>query len=118
MVMFHRGCIEQCTTNQLAHIAAHEISHLIAHFREFRSFTEEERFDREYEADYLGMMMMAKAGYYPRGAIEWLERSIKKKTYREKIFRVKPILPGQRTHPPVSPIPPFCIAHDGLQILA
>lgn len=107
MVMFHRGCIENCKTNdQLAHIAAHEISHLV--LKHPKALTSSMSFRQEYEADNLGLMMMARAGYDPIGAIEWLEREVRLDKYRHKRYSHKSESKGFETHPPVSFLFEFC----------
>ena len=101
MVMFHLKCIENCKTNdQLAHIAAHEISHLI--LKHPNALTSSMSFLQEYEADNLGLMMMARAGYDPIGAVEWLEREIRMDVYRHKKYPHNSEYSGFETHPPVS----------------
>jgi predicted Zn-dependent protease len=109
MVQFDTKTIRDCNNNdQLAFLAAHEISHLIGRHAErtrgipHSKLLEDMRFRDEWEADELGLMMAASAGYDERGVIEWMERSIRQTRTYEKKFPPTPIPPGHKTHPPVS----------------
>ena len=109
MVQFKTKTIHDCNNDsQLAFIAAHEIAHLVARHSERRRpivnlrEVEAMRFQDEWEADELGVMMIASAGYDARGAVEWMERSIRQRRTYEKKYPPKPIPPGHGTHPPVS----------------
>ena len=114
-IHFHTGCIENvCRTNHaLAHIAAHEISHVLlrhgparAHLPSACQEAEHMRIEQEFEADYLGLMLMARAGFDPEGALEWLTVDKKAWDKHKRVYK-KPILPGERTHPSVSLSPLF-----------
>lgn len=93
----------------LAWTAAHEIAHLILrHHRRAEAWSacakavgvtidwESLCFSREHEADTLGMLIAASAGYHPRGAIEALE--VMERTNKNYVPQKR----GERTHPDVS----------------
>jgi predicted Zn-dependent protease len=102
MMLFKEGTVRAFSENALAMIAAHEISHLVMkHHGPSRgghsTSAEKLRIKQEFEADHLGLMMMAIAGYDPQGAIEWMEYAIQ----QEKRLPNYTIPAGHHTHPPV-----------------
>jgi predicted Zn-dependent protease len=75
----------------LAFIAAHEIANIVMKHSTARpregETKEELKMRHEFEADNVGLHMMARAGYDPTGAIEWAKYSIR----AEKLYK--------KTHP-------------------
>jgi predicted Zn-dependent protease len=117
-IHFHTSCIENCRTNDmLAYVAAHEISHVLlrhgelqAHLPKICQEAEDLRMKHEHEADYLGLMLMATAGFDPKGALKW-HIFMKERHDRYDRIHKKTILPGKGTHPPVSRISGILAMH-------
>lgn len=110
LVVFTTEQIRISSDRVLAWSAAHEIAHLIlrhgkkellwyrwAEYAGLFLDRESIKFSGEFEADALGTLMTATAGYHPCGAIEALECIDK----RRRLFKYKHQNPGERTHPDV-----------------
>jgi predicted Zn-dependent protease len=59
----------------------------------------------EHEADYIGLILMAKAGYDPRGAVKLWQRMKEESTYRQPEFLSTHPVPESRIRYIKSKIP-------------
>ncbi|KAF9601091.1 hypothetical protein IFM89_016064 [Coptis chinensis] len=70
-IFIFRGTLEGLTDGGVATVIAHEVAHVVArHMAEFPHLLVSSH-KRELEADYIGLLLMASAGYKPRIAVEF-----------------------------------------------
>ncbi|KAF9602810.1 hypothetical protein IFM89_031579 [Coptis chinensis] len=83
------GTLEVLTDGEVATLIGHEVAHVVARhlFESPRSLSSRRK--QELEADYIGLLLMASAGYNPRVAPE----------YFRKISSMYPDSKGDHEHP-------------------
>ncbi|KAF9597340.1 hypothetical protein IFM89_017243 [Coptis chinensis] len=70
------GTLQALTDGEVAACIAHEVGHIVArHTVEFQH-PNLNRCKREFEADYIGLLLMASAGYNPRIVVEFWKNMI------------------------------------------
>jgi predicted Zn-dependent protease len=121
-IFINTGCISGCeSADELAGVLAHEIGHIIArHVSEKHStrapatliarnifgwkgqLGTDRKTSRihEIEADHMGLMIMADAGFDPQARIDYLERRLTKQA--SQLDSDEPIPEFLSTHPSVS----------------
>ncbi|KAF9611666.1 hypothetical protein IFM89_034849 [Coptis chinensis] len=69
-IFIYVGTLQALTDGEVSVVIAHEVGHVVArHLAEFQHILQNSH-KRELEADYIGLLLMASAGYNPRIAVE------------------------------------------------
>ncbi|KAF9599973.1 hypothetical protein IFM89_002008 [Coptis chinensis] len=67
------GMLQALTDGEVAAVISHEVGHIVARHTVEIPHPNLNRCKRELEADYIGLLLMASAGYNPRMAVELLK---------------------------------------------